>query len=83
MKDRFSQLDIESLQDPSPYIRSQQALKIGSSKDRTAFQLLLPLTFDSEHLVRKDALISLGQSQDSRAYFFLANYFFWAEEHFS
>src|SRR3989339_299297 len=74
---------LEQLNDKDPYKRSQAVFCLAKHcKEREIFSALLPLTFDSEQFVRRDALISLGISQDSRAYFFLAYYFSFAEENF-
>ena len=80
-KDFFESVD--RLQDPDPYIRSLQAMQLGSCRKREALPLLLPLSFDPNEYVRRDTIIALGETHDSRAYFFLANYFFLAEEYFS
>ncbi|MDP3729089.1 MAG: HEAT repeat domain-containing protein [bacterium] len=73
---------LEQLTDENSYNRSQAALGLAHCRNRNIFPVLLPLTFDPEQVVRRDALISLGISQDSRAYFFLANYLSFAEESF-
>ncbi len=68
------------------YERSAAALAFGAyaaenrdkaalSDVRSVFRELVRLSFDRELYVRCDALLGLGRSKDSRAYFFLANYF--------
>ncbi len=76
------QVYVEQLADTDHYKRSQALLGLAYCKGRDIFSLLYPLTFDQEQIVRRDALISLGINRNSRAYFFLANYFFWAKENF-
>lgn len=68
------------------YERSAAALAFGAyaaenrgktalGETRSVFRDLIRLALDRELYVRCDALLGLGKSRDSRAYFFLANYF--------
>jgi len=70
--------------DEHPSNRAAAALAFGEyakeTRDRSVFEDLVKLSFDDDLYTKGDALIALGRSRDSRAYFFLANYFERAEK---
>ena len=66
-------LDLATHHDP--YQRCEAAQLLGRSGSTEAFLPLVKLGFDSDPVVRQDAITGLGRSCDSRAYFFLAAYF--------
>jgi hypothetical protein len=65
-----------------PHERAGAAIKLGQTRDKTAFYRLVQMTTDSEPYVVGDAILGLGTLQDSRAYFVLANLFARAKDMF-
>lgn len=63
------------LEDPSSYMKSVAARCLGIIKARGSYSGLLKLMADPEVLVRADAILAMGESQDSRFTFPLINYF--------
>lgn len=66
------------LDDSNSYMRSVAARCLGIIKHRGIYPSLLKLMADPEVLVRSDAILAMGDSQDSRFTFPLINYFYGA-----
>ena len=62
-------------QENDSHLRCIAANQLGHYGGRRTLLPLVRLAMDSDFYVRQDALIGLGVSRDSRAYFFLANYY--------